>query len=154
MTHYLLSVRKTFSQENPEAFLNFFAITQNKKTSPACFNILLWKELRRKDLVLFGFSKDKLVGTLSLLFNMGFRIKTACKNSWKIALSKVLLTSRCKHCRNYTLWFHWCTTEVGPDPDTGVDSGRILRFSFWPGSGVKHLWKTGPGSGITFPFRQ
>jgi len=39
---------------------------------------------------------------------------------------------------------------------TGVDSGRILRFSFRPGSGaeVKNLWKTGPGSGVTFHFQQ
>ena len=35
---------------------------------------------------------------------------------------------------------------------TGVDSGRILRFSFGPGSGtgVKNLGKTGPGIGVTF----
>jgi len=32
----------------------------------------------------------------------------------------------------------------------GVDSGRILRFSFGPG--IKILWKTGPGA--TFQFRQ
>jgi len=37
---------------------------------------------------------------------------------------------------------------------TRFDSGRILRFSFGPGTGVKNLWKTGPGSGVTFPFRQ
>ena len=37
---------------------------------------------------------------------------------------------------------------------SGVDSGRILRFSFRPGSGpgVKNLWKNGPGSGVTFNF--
>jgi len=41
---------------------------------------------------------------------------------------------------------------------TGIDSHRILRFSFWPGirRGVKNLWKTrsGPGSGVTFQFLQ
>jgi len=37
---------------------------------------------------------------------------------------------------------------------TGVDSGRILRFSFGPGSGVKNLGKNGPGSGVTFQFPQ
>jgi len=35
---------------------------------------------------------------------------------------------------------------------TGFDSGRILRFSFGPGSGVKNLGKTGPG--VSFQFRQ
>jgi len=36
----------------------------------------------------------------------------------------------------------------------GVDSGRNLRFSFWPesGAGIKILWKN--GSGVTFQFRQ
>jgi len=35
---------------------------------------------------------------------------------------------------------------------TEVDSGRILRFSFGPGSGtgVKNFSKTGLGSGVTF----
>jgi len=32
----------------------------------------------------------------------------------------------------------------------GVDSGRILRFSLRPGSGVKNVWRNGPGSGVTF----
>jgi len=35
---------------------------------------------------------------------------------------------------------------------TGIDPGRILRFSFGPG--VINLWKTGPGTGVTFPFQQ
>jgi len=34
----------------------------------------------------------------------------------------------------------------------GVDLSRILRFSFGPG--VKNLWKTVTGSGVTFQFRQ
>jgi len=44
--------------------------------------------------------------------------------------------------------------EVGPDMITGVASGRILCFSFGPGSGprVKNLGKTGPG--VTFQFQQ
>jgi len=50
---------------------------------------LLWKELRRKDLVLFGFSKKKLVGSLPRILNLGFHNKPACKNSWKLVLSKV-----------------------------------------------------------------
>jgi len=37
-----------------------------------------------------------------------------------------------------------------------VDPGRILRFSFRPDAGaeVKNLWKTGPGSGVTFHSQQ
>ena len=37
-----------------------------------------------------------------------------------------------------------------------VDSGRILRFAFGPGTGpgVKNLGKTGPGSEVTFQFLQ
>jgi len=31
-----------------------------QKTSPACFNRVLWKALRKKEIVLFGFSKKKL----------------------------------------------------------------------------------------------
>jgi len=55
MTHYLLSVQNSYEQ-------NFFStefrgiselykvgITQ-KKNSPACFNRLLWNEIRRKTL--------------------------------------------------------------------------------------------------------
>jgi len=39
---------------------------------------------------------------------------------------------------------------------TGVDSSRILCFSFRPrsGPGVKNMGKTGTGSGVTFKFRQ
>jgi len=36
----------------------------------------------------------------------------------------------------------------------GVDSSRILRFSFGPGPDVKNLWKNGPRYGLTFPYRQ
>jgi len=48
---------KTFSQESSEAFLNFTksALRRTKKKSAACFKRLLWKEIRRKDLILFGF---------------------------------------------------------------------------------------------------
>jgi len=47
----------------------------------------------------------------------------------------------------------WCTKG---GTGSGVDSGRILFFSFGPGSGpgVKNLWKTEPGSGVTLQFRQ
>jgi len=40
--------------------------------------------------------------------------------------------------------------------NTGVDSGRILRFSFGPesGPGDKNLGKTGHGPGVPFQFRQ
>jgi len=101
---------KTFSQESSEAFLIFTkSALRRKKNLPACFNRLLWKELRWKDPVLFGFSKKKLVGTLPFLLNMGFHYKTSSKNSWKIVLSKVLLMSRCKCGRSYALRFHWYT---------------------------------------------
>ena len=36
----------------------------------------------------------------------------------------------------------------------GVDSDRILRFSYGSGPGVKVLWKTGSVPGVTFQFRQ
>jgi len=35
----------------------------------------------------------------------------------------------------------WCKGGSG----SGVDSDRILRFSFGRGTGVKNLWKNGPG---------
>jgi len=45
---------------------------------------------------------------------------------------------------------------AGGGTRSGVDSGRILRFSFGSGSGpvVKNLGKNGPGSGVIFQFRQ
>jgi len=107
---------KTYSQESSEAFLNFSKSAlcktkkkTKKKNSPACFNRLLWKELQRKDLVLFDVWKEKHVGTLPLLLHMDFHYKIACKNSWKTVLSQVLLTSHCKRCRNYALRFHCYT---------------------------------------------
>ena len=38
----------------------------------------------------------------------------------------------------------------------GIDSGKILCFSYGPvsGPGVKNVWKIGPGTGVTFQFRQ
>jgi len=41
---------KTFPQESFEAFLNLkkTALPRTKKTSPACFNRVLWKALRKK----------------------------------------------------------------------------------------------------------
>jgi len=66
---------KTFPQESSEAFLNFkkSSLRRTKKNSPACFNRVLWKALRRKDIVLFGFSKKKLLA-LSQLFWISLRV--------------------------------------------------------------------------------
>jgi len=46
--------------------------------------------------------------------------------------------------------------EVASDPESGVDSAKILRYPFWAGSriGVKNLCKNGPGTGVTCLFRQ
>jgi len=111
MTHYLLSVynsmSKTFPQEGSEAFLNLkkAALCRTKKTSLPCFNRVLLKALRKKDMVLFGFSKKKLFGTLPPLLNkpLGFITKLLENNS-KIVLSKVLPTCRC---RDYAPRLHW-----------------------------------------------
>jgi len=83
MMHYLLSVYNSYEQnfssrEVRGIFdLENVCITQNKKTSPTCFNIVLWKALRKKDMVPFDFSKKKLFGTLQPLLNkpMGFITK-------------------------------------------------------------------------------
>jgi len=62
MTHYLLAVSNSYKQNvSSRDFRGIFerkkvCITQNKKTSPACFNRVLWKALRKKDIFLFGFS--------------------------------------------------------------------------------------------------
>ena len=47
---YKTLMSKTFPQESSEAFLNLqkSAICRTRKTSPACFNIVLWKVLRNK----------------------------------------------------------------------------------------------------------
>jgi len=70
---------KTFPQESSETFLKLkkSALRRTKKTSPACFNRVLWKALQKKDMVSFGFSKKKLFGTLPPLLNkhMGFITK-------------------------------------------------------------------------------
>jgi len=70
---------KTFPQKSSEAFLNFKKpeLRRTKKTSKACFNRVLWKALRKKDMVMFGFTIKKLFGTLSPLLNkaMGFITK-------------------------------------------------------------------------------
>jgi len=72
-------MNKTFPQESSEAFLNLekSALRRTSKTSPACFNRVLWKALRKKDMVLFDFSKKRLFGTLPPLLNkpMGFITK-------------------------------------------------------------------------------
>jgi len=82
MTHNLLSVQKSYEQ-------NFFSrefrgifelekvyITQNIKNFTSVFRVL-WKVLRKKDIVIFGFSKKKLFGTLPPLLNkpLGFITK-------------------------------------------------------------------------------
>jgi len=46
---------KGFSQESSEAFLNFTKSALRRKKLTSVFARLLWQELRRKDLVLFGF---------------------------------------------------------------------------------------------------
>jgi len=69
-------------------------------------------------------------------------------------------TSRASKCRREVIvkkidsGHHWCPPKVGPNRITEVDSSRILRFSFGPGSGLgfKNLGKTGPGD--IFQFRQ
>jgi len=70
---------KTFPQESSEAFLNLkrSALPRTKKTSPACFDRVVWKALRQKDIVSFGFLKKKLFGTLPPHLNkpMGFITK-------------------------------------------------------------------------------
>jgi len=70
---------ETFPQESSEAFLNLkmSALPRTKETSPTCFNRVLWKALRKKDMVPFDFSKKKLFGTLPPLLNkpMGFITK-------------------------------------------------------------------------------
>jgi len=50
---------------------------EQKKLHSACFNRVLWKLLRKKDMVLFGFSKKKLFGALPPLLNkpLGFITK-------------------------------------------------------------------------------
>jgi len=60
---------KTFPQESSEAFMSLkkSALRRTRKTSPACFNRVLWKALRKNYMVLFCFSKKKLL-ELSHLF--------------------------------------------------------------------------------------
>jgi len=50
---------KTFPQESSEELFNLkkSALPRTKKTSPTYFNRVLWKALRKKDMVSFGFSK-------------------------------------------------------------------------------------------------
>jgi len=106
---YKTLVSKTFPREFRGIFeLKKVCITQNKKkTSLACCNRVLWKALRKEDVVSFGFSKKKLFGTRPPLLNkpMDFITKLLEKNSSKIVLSNVLPASRY---RDYALRFHWC----------------------------------------------
>jgi len=98
---------KTFPQQSSEAFLNLkkSALRRTKKISPACFNRVLLKALRKKDMALFGFSKKKLFRTLPPLFNKPLGFITKLDNSSKVVLNKVLPNCRC---RDYALRFHWC----------------------------------------------
>ena len=88
---YKTLMSKTFPQESSEAFFNLKSALPRTKTSPACFTRVLWKALRKKDMVSFGFPKKKLFGTLPPILNKpkGF-ITNYWKNSSKIVLSKVL----------------------------------------------------------------
>jgi len=60
---------KTFPQKSSEAFFNLkkSALRRTRKTSPTRFNRVLWKVHRKKDMVLFGFSKKNFLA-LSHLF--------------------------------------------------------------------------------------
>ena len=84
----------------------------------------------------------KRIGIVGNKSNSPVNIRSVTK-SWEIYLKtsdirssnrKVLQTGNCGS------WWDivrdneiYCRTEVGPVPETGVDSGRILRFSFGPG---------------------
>jgi len=60
---------KTFPQESFEAFLNLenSALRRTKKTSPACFNRVLWKALRKKTWFYLASQKRNILA-LSHLF--------------------------------------------------------------------------------------
>jgi len=83
---------KTFPQESSEAFLNLKSLhwAEQKKNSPAFFNRVLWKALRKKDIVSFGFSKKEPFGTLPPLLNkpMGFMTKPLEKTVHRQCLAK------------------------------------------------------------------
>ena len=110
MTHYLLSVwnsyeQNLFTREFRGVFWTSKSLhyAEQKKLHQRVLTECFEKHLE-KDIVLFGFSKKKLFGTLPPLLNkpMGF-IAKHLENSSKIVLSKVLPASRC---RGYGLWFH------------------------------------------------
>jgi len=99
----------TFPQENSEAFLNLkkFLNLKNyleqKITSPACFNRMLWKALRKMTSFYLVFQKRNFLALFHPLNQpLGF-ITKLLENSSKIVLSKVLPTCRC---RDYALRFH------------------------------------------------
>jgi len=75
MMHYLLSVYNSYEQNfSSGEFRGVFelkkvTLPRTKKTSPACFNRVLWKALPQKEMVPFGFSKKTLFGTLPPLLN-------------------------------------------------------------------------------------
>jgi len=57
-------------------------------------------------------------------------------------ITSFLVCQKSLHQRQLRIW------------NTRVNSCRILCFSFGPGAGVKNLWKTGPGSRVTFHFQE
>jgi len=70
---------KTFLQESSEAFceLKKSALRWTKKLHQRVLTGVLWKALWKKDMVLFGFSKQKVFGALPPLLNkhIGFITK-------------------------------------------------------------------------------
>jgi len=59
-------VSKTFPRESSEAFFNLKSLhyAEQKKTSPACFNRVLWKALRKKRHGFIWLLKRETFGTL------------------------------------------------------------------------------------------
>jgi len=66
---------KTFPQESSEAFLNLkkSALCRTTKTSPAYFNRVLWKVLRKKDIIYLATQKRNFLA-LSHLFSISLRV--------------------------------------------------------------------------------
>jgi len=120
---YKTLMSKTFPQESSEAFFNLkkSALSKTKKTSPARFNRVLWKALR-KNTCFFRKNKKKhfeKIQKIHLVFqkrnflalphlfwiSLWVSLQNSWKNSSKVVFCKVLPASRC---RDYALRFHWC----------------------------------------------
>jgi len=99
-------MRKTFPQEGSNAFLNLKSLhyAEQKKLHHRVLTECFEKHFE-KTTWFFGFSKNKLFGTLPPLLNkpIGF-ITKLLEKQFKDCLSKVFTTSRC---RNYALRFLW-----------------------------------------------